>query len=135
MDVQSIYPQVAKIVAEVLATEESKVTLHTRLIGDLGGESIDFLDLVFRLERQFGVKIPRGQIEKEVRGMLSSEDFEKEGVLTDKGLEALRNYLSEIPPDRFKKGLKVNEIPSLFTVETFCKLVLRAQERAKTSTA
>ncbi len=126
---QTIYPEVAKIVADVLGIEESKVTLTSRLIQDLGAESIDFLDLIFRLERQFNVKIPRGQIEKEVRGALQSEDFEKAGVVTDKGREVLRSYLAEVPAEHFKPGLKVHEIPTLFTVETFCKLVLRAKAR------
>lgn len=128
-EVQEIYPQVSKIVADVLAVDESEVKLQSRLIADLGGESIDFLDLVFRLERHFNVKIPRGQIEKEVRGALAAEDFEKGGVITDKGLEVLRTYLSEVPADNFKPGLRVHQIPTLFTVETFCKLVLRAKSR------
>ena len=129
-EVRELYPQVAKIVADVLAVEESEVSQSSRLIADLGGESIDFLDLVFRLERHFNVKIPRGQIEKEVRGALQNSEFEKDGVVTDKGLDVLRSYLSEVPADNFKPGLRVHQIPTLFTVETFCKLVLRAKARA-----
>ena len=128
MDAQSIFPAVAKIVADVVACDESKVTLNSRFITDLGGESIDLLDLVFRLEKQFNVKIPRGQIEKEARGTVPPEEFEKAGVVTEKGVVALKAYLSECPPEWFKPGLKVVEIPTLFTVHTFCKLVLKAQQ-------
>lgn len=126
MTVQEIYPKVAATVADVLAIDEDKVGLDKRLIEDLGGESIDFLDLIFRLEKQFNVKIPRGQIEKEARGSVSAEEFEKNGVITEKGLAALKTFLSECPADWFKPGLKVVEIPKLFTVHTFCKLVLRS---------
>lgn len=128
MDVQSVYPQVASIIADVLVVDEAEVELNKRLIEDLGAESIDFLDLIFQLEKTFNVKIPRGQIEKDARGQLSDAEFEQNGVITEKGLTALKNYLSEVPNVNFKPGLKTNEIPTLFTVETMCKLVLRAKE-------
>ena len=104
------------------------MTLTSRLIADLGAESIDFLDLVFQLEKEFAIKIPRGQLEKNARGALSEQEFEQNGVLSPKGLAALQNYLTEVPESAFKANLKVNEIPMLFTVETFCKLVVAALE-------
>ena len=128
MEVQSVYPQVASIIADVLVVDEAEVALNKRLIEDLGAESIDFLDLIFQLEKTFNVKIPRGQIEKDARGQLSDAEFEQNGVITERGLAALKSYLSEIPAENFKSGLKNNEIPTLFTVETMCKLVLRAKE-------
>ena len=131
MTVESIYPQVAEIIADVLAVETDEISLDKRLIADLGAESIDFLDLVFQLERTFGVKIPRGQIEKEARGTLSEAEFEANGVLTDQGLSALKAYLSEVPEAQFNVGLKVSEIPTLFTVETLCKLVSSAKAKQK----
>lgn len=133
MDTSSIYPRVKVIVADVLAIDESEVEPNGSLINDYGGESIDFLDLVYRLEREFKVKIPRGQIEKEARGALEDEDFAANGKLTEQGMAQLREYLSEVPADRFKDGMSVAAIPTLFTVETFCKLVLRAQERQEES--
>ena len=129
MNVAGVYPKVREIIAEVLVIEEDEVALSSRLIADLGAESIDFLDLVFQLEKEFKIKIPRGQLEKNARGDLPEEEFEKGGVLTEKGLIALKNYLSEIPADQFKANMKVNEIPMLFTVETFCKLVASASEQ------
>src|SRR5687767_14746777 len=122
MDVKSVYPQVAEIIADVLVADKEEVGLNKRLIEDLGAESIDFLDLIFQLEKTFNIKIPRGQIEKDARGRLSDAEFEQNGVITEKGLAALKNYLSEVPAGNFKAGLKVNEIPTLFTVETICKL-------------
>jgi acyl carrier protein len=126
MNVADVYPKVREIVADVLVIDEDDVSQNSRLIADLGAESIDFLDLVFQLEKEFKIKIPRGQLEKNARGDLSEEEFEKGGVLTAQGLQALQNYLSEVPADQFKANMKVNEIPMLFTVETFCKLVVSA---------
>lgn len=134
MDAQSVHPKVSQVICEALGRDPSPLDLKARLIEDLGAESIDYLDILFRLERAFGVKIPRGQIAKEARGTLSEEAFQQGGNLTPQGLERLRNYLSEVPPERFHAGLKVGEIPTLFTVETFCKLVIRAmKEKAQAS--
>ena len=79
--------------------------------------------MVFQLEKEFAIKIPRGQLEKNARGDLSEAEFEQNGALTEKGLVALKNYLSEVPSEYFKANIKTNEIPTLFTVKTFCKLV------------
>lgn len=126
MNVEQVYPKVREIIADVLVIDEKDVALSSRLIADLGAESIDFLDLVFQLEKEYSIKIPRGQLEKNARGTLSEEEFEKNGTLTPQGMQALKNYLSEVPDNYFKTNLKVNEIPMLFTVETFCKLVVSA---------
>lgn len=127
MNVEQIYPRVRAIIADVLVIDEEEVALTSRLISDLGAESIDFLDLVFQLEKEFAVKIPRGQLEKNARGDLSESEFEKNGVLTPQGLISLKQYLSEVPASAFKDPMKVSEIPWLFTVETFCKLIVSAK--------
>jgi acyl carrier protein len=126
MNTETVYPKVRAIVADVLVIDEDEVSLDSQLISDLGAESIDFLDLVFQLEKEFDIKIPRGQLEKNARGELAEDEFEKGGVLTDQGMIALKNYLSEVPAEHFKPNMKVNEIPTLFTVETFCKLIVAA---------
>jgi len=133
MNVADVYPKVREIIADVLVIDEEDVSLNSRLIADLGAESIDFLDLVFQLEKEFKIKIPRGQLEKNARGDLAEDEFEKGGILTTDGLEALQNYLSEVPAEQFKANMKVNEIPMLFTVETFCKLVGVALSQQKTA--
>ncbi|MCH9689427.1 MAG: acyl carrier protein [Gammaproteobacteria bacterium] len=128
MNLETVFPKVQEIIADVLVIEESEVSLSARLITDLGAESIDFLDLVFQLEKEFSVKIPRGQLEKNARGNLTEAEFEQGGVLTEQGLQALKIYLSEVPSEYFTPNMKVNEIPMLFTVETFCKLIVLARE-------
>jgi len=126
-DIEAVYPTVAKTVADALGCEPEDVKLNASLIEDLDAESIDFLDLVFRLERAFKIKIPRGRIVEEARGELTEAQFEQKGFVTDDGMQRLRAFLTEIPAERFKTPMKVAEIPRLFTAETFCKLVVRAQ--------
>jgi len=60
---------------------------------------------------------------------LPENEFENDGVITEQGLVVLKEYLSEIPADQFHAGLKVSEIPTLFTVETLCKIVMRAETK------
>ena len=129
MSVDSIFPKMREIVADVLMIDEDEVMPNSRLIADLGAESIDFLDLVFQLEKEFDIKIPRGQLEKEARGELTDEEFEQKGVVSAKGIEQLKRYFSEVPAESFNDGLKASDIPSLFTVETFSKLVMREKDK------
>ena len=125
-----IESRVLSIVADALDQPAERVTLDASLVDDLGAESIDFLDIVFRLEREFKVKIPRGKAMEEARGELSEEEFEQGGIVTDAGVSKIRAYLSEVPADRIKTPLKAAEIPKLFTTETFCKMVIREQKGA-----
>jgi acyl carrier protein len=129
-EIAAVFPKVAEIMASALGCEVEEVKADASLIEDLGAESIDFLDIVFRLERAFKVKIPRGKIVEDARGELSATQFEQGGVVTDAGLARLKTYLSEVPADRFKSPLSVADIPRLFTVETFCGLVIRRQREA-----
>jgi acyl carrier protein len=130
-EIQAVYPTVAQILADALGCDLHKVKLDASLIEDLDAESIDFLDLVFRLERAFKVKIPRGKIVEDARGDLPESDFEQKGYVTDVGLKRLREFLSEVPPERFRTPMKSADIPRLFTPETFCKVVVRAQRAAQ----
>jgi acyl carrier protein len=129
-EIASVYPKVAGIIADALGVDAAEVKLDVPLIEGLNAESIDFLDLVFRLERAFGVKIPRGKIVEDARGDLPESDFEQKGVVTEAGLKHLREFLSEVPAERFRTPLKSADIPRLFTAETFCKVVVRAQRAA-----
>ena len=129
-EIAAIYPKVAETMADALGCEVEKVLLDASLIADLGAESIDFLDIVFRLERLFKVKIPRGKIVEDARGPLSPEQFEQGGTLTAAGIERLKEFLSEVPADRFGSPQKVSEIPQLFTTATFCKMIIRQQKAA-----
>ncbi len=132
-EILAVFPKVAETMADALGSDTEQVKLKASLIDDLGAESIDFLDIVFRLERAFKVKIPRGKIVEEARGDLSEAQFDQGGVVTEAGFERLKSFLNEVPAERFKSPLKVADIPRLFTVETFCKMVIRQQRAAATS--
>lgn len=129
-EISEVYPKVAQTIAEALGRDIEEMTLTTPLIEGLEAESIDFLDIVFRLERLFKVKIPRGKIIEDARGTLSQAEFEQNGFLTEAGLERLRELLSEVRAERFRSPMKVRDVPLLFTVETFCKLVVSAQKQS-----
>lgn len=130
-EIDAVFPRVAQIVADALGCDLADVKAKESLIEGLDAESIDFLDLVFRLERGFGVKIPRGRIVEDARGPLAEAEFENKGVVTEAGLARLRDFLSEVPAERFRTPLKAADIPRLFTPETFCKVVIRAQRAAQ----
>ena len=129
-EIMAIYPKVAEIIADALGCDEEDVKPDSSLINDLDAESIDFLDIVFRLEREFKVKITRGKAMEEARGELSEEEFEQGGIVTDAGVAKIRAYLTEVSADRIKTPLKAAEIPKLFTSENFCKMVIREQKGA-----
>lgn len=129
-EIMAVYPTVAETMADALGCDVEDIKLDVSLIEGLDAESIDFLDMVFRLERAFKIKIPRGKIVENARGALTEAEFETGGIVTDSGMAQLRAYLSEIPADRFKTPMKAKDIPRLFTPETFCKLVITAQREA-----
>ncbi len=133
-EILEVYPKVAETMADALGCDVEQVTLTVPIIEGLEAESIDFLDIVFRLERAFKVKIPRGKIVEEARGDLPEAEFEKNGYVTEVGLQRLREYLTEVPAERVRTPMKAADIPRLFTPETFCKLVVRAQRVARRAT-
>jgi acyl carrier protein len=125
-DIEAVYPRVASAIAQALARDPAEVNISSRLFADLEAESIDLLDIVFRLEREFKIQIPRGRIIEDARGDLSEAEFENNGVLTAAGLTRLREYLSEVPAESFRPKMNLADVPTLFTVETMCKMVVRA---------
>ncbi len=118
----TIEQQVRSIVAESLGKDLALVKPESNLMGELGAESLDFLDIVFRLERGFDIQITRGEMEKAARGDMSEEEFAPGGVISDKGLERLRQLMPEAS-GRIVQGLKPTQILSLFSVQTFVNLV------------
>src|SRR5205814_8591188 len=114
-EIMAVYPKVAETMADALGADIEDIKLDVSLIEGLDAESIDFLDMVFRLERAFKIKIPRGKIVENARGDLPEAEFEQKGIVTEKGLAQPKRYLSEIPESRFKTPMKVADIPRLVT--------------------
>ena len=130
-DIEAVYPRVAKAIAAALARDTAEVRLESLLVANLEADSIDLLDIIFRLEHEFNVQIPRGQFIEDARGDLSEAEFEDQGVLTDAGLEQLREYLNEVPLENFRLRMKLGDVPTLFTVKTMCKMVVRAMRTSR----
>ena len=119
-----VWGKVQTAFAEALGLDDDEVELGSKIIEDLDAESLDFLDIAFRLERAFDIKIPRGGIEKAAREGIDDEEYEVDGVLTPSALEKLRDAMPEIPPENFEDGLRTTEVPELFVVATFYNLVV-----------
>ena len=129
-EIDAILPKVAETIADALGRDPEEAKPTSSILGDLGGESIDLLDIVFRLEREFKVKLPRGKIVEDARGPLTEAEFESGGIVTPAGEQRLRDFLCEVPAERIKSPIKAAEIPKLFTVETFAKMVIREKRAA-----
>jgi acyl carrier protein len=119
---------VCRLVAESLACDPARVTPAAGLMNDLGADSLDFLDIVFRLERVFDVQITRGEIEAAARGDLTEDEFAPGGVISERGLARLRALMPEAVA-RIQPGLHARQIMTLFTPATFANIVRRARER------
>ncbi len=121
---EALFEKVQSCIAEALGLDAEEVSYGSRLIGDLGAESLDFLDIAFRLERAFDIRIPRGGIEAASKeGLAEGETFEVNGILTPAALERLAAHMPEVPREEFRAGLKVSEVSSLMRVGTFCNVV------------
>ena len=96
------------------------------LTRDLGAESIDFLDIVFRLEKSFDIKIPRGDLFPE--NVLTDPDFVADGKVSDKGIDELRKRLPHADVDKFAENPNVQDIGDLFTVEMITRYIAQKIE-------
>ncbi|MBR9803618.1 acyl carrier protein, partial [bacterium] len=92
------------------------------LSGDLGAESIDFLDIVFRLEKAFDIKIPRGELFPENLAAADS-GFIQDGKVTEAGLNELRAKMPHADVDALAADPKVENIQNLFTVDMICRFL------------
>jgi acyl carrier protein len=110
-----IYEKVTGTLVEALNVDEDQVTPTSTLQGDLGAESIDFLDIVFRLEREFGIKIPRNELFPESI-FQGDPEFVKDGQVTAKGLDELRTKMPYADLTEFEKNPTLEGISDLFTV-------------------
>jgi acyl carrier protein len=126
-EAHKVEQQVREVVAEALARDLSEVKLETILMGDLGAESLDFLDIVFKLERAFSIQITRGEMERAARGNMADEEFAPAGVISEAGLARLRELMPEAA-QRIQPGLRPAQILSLFSVRTFVNLVLAKRQ-------
>ena len=114
VDKEEIIKSVRTIISQALKVDESKVQLNSSLIKDLGAESIDFLDIVFRLEKAFKIKIPKGELFPEK--ILTDARFVKNGHVTQDGMAELKSKMLNVNWDDFSKNPQVSNLGNLFTV-------------------
>jgi acyl carrier protein len=117
-----IYSRVSATLVQALNLDEEDVTPEATLQGDLGAESIDFLDIVFRLEREFAIKIPRGELFPESI-FQGDPEFVQNGRVTDKGLAELRARMPFADLSAVEKGTEVSHVSDLFTVDLIARYV------------
>jgi acyl carrier protein len=110
-----IYGKVTQVLVESLNVDEGDVTPTATLQGDLGAESIDFLDIVFRLEREFGIRIPRGELFPE-SVFQGDPDFVRDGRVTEQGMGELRSRMPYADLSAFDQDRRMTAVPDLFTV-------------------
>ncbi len=117
-----IFEKVQETLVDALGVDDDEITAEATLIGDLGAESIDFLDIVFRLEKNFDIKIPRGELFPENLAAADS-GFVADGVVTADGLAQLREKMPHADVDSFASDPQVSKLPDLFTVNMICKFI------------
>lgn len=110
-----IFKEVQEVMIDALGVDDDEVTIEATLMGDLGAESIDFLDIVFRLEKAFSIKIPREELFP-AESMINNPDFVKNGKLTEIGLKELRENVPHTDITAFENDPDINKLGDLFTV-------------------
>ena len=116
---EEVYDKVRDVLIDALGLDDDEVTEGATLIGDLGAESIDFLDIVFRLEKEFDIKIPRGELFPENLAAADS-GFVVDEKVTEDGIAQLREKMPHADIDSFVADPRVAAIPDLFTVKMIC---------------
>ncbi|MBN2589369.1 MAG: acyl carrier protein [Sedimentisphaerales bacterium] len=122
MSRDDIFAQVQEVLVDALAVDDDEVSLESTLMGDLGAESIDFLDIVFRLEKAFGIKIPREELFP-AESLMNEADLVHNGKLTDKGLTMLREKMPHTDLTNFEKDPDINKMADLFTVNAIVNYI------------
>jgi acyl carrier protein len=118
-----VYIKIIKLLVDALGVEEEAIKPEAALQADLGAESIDFLDIAFRLEREFAIKIPRGELFSEQVFELCTK-IVQDGRATAPDLAALRSLMPYADLSTLERDSRLNQIGDLFTVDFLTRYVL-----------
>ncbi|MBP9733476.1 MAG: acyl carrier protein [Candidatus Omnitrophica bacterium] len=118
-----IFDKIKDCIAKALQISAGDIQVDSKLIADLGAESIDFLDIVFRLEKSFAIKIPRDDLFPEK--VLTDPRYVKDGRITTEGLGVLKEKLPSVAFESFEKDPVVSKLPDLFTVRMIVDYINR----------
>jgi acyl carrier protein len=119
---------VRECLAAALEIPIDAIRLESRIVEDLGGDSLDLLDALFHLEQRFGFAISPRELERRAQAALGGAPLETDGVYTPQALAALRSMMPEIPPEELADGLRTVDLPRRLRVETLVNLVARLRE-------
>ena len=119
---EQVFEKVKEVLVEALGVDDEEVKPEATLIGDLGAESIDFLDIVFRLEKGFNIKIPRGELFPD--NIVNNPEFVQNGKLTPAGLTQLKQRMPHADFSNFEKDPDINKMAELFKVQTIVNYVM-----------
>jgi acyl carrier protein len=122
MSRDDIFNQVREVLVDALGLDDDDVTEGATLMGDLGAESIDFLDIVFRLEKAFNIKVPREELFP-AEAVMNNAEYVSGGKVTAKGLAELKSKMPHTNFSEFEKNPDVNKIADLFTVAAIVNFV------------
>jgi acyl carrier protein len=122
MTKEEIYEKVSGTLVEALNVDDDEIKPAATLQGDLGAESIDFLDIVFRLEREFNIKIPRGELFPESI-FQGDPEFVQDGKVTEKGLTELRTRMPYAELGEFVKNPELSHLGDIFTVDLITRYI------------
>lgn len=122
MSREEIFQEIGDVLIEALGVDEDEVTAEATLMGDLGAESIDFLDIVFRLEKAFGIKILREELFP-IENVMTNPDFVSNGKLTEKGIAELKDKMPHTDLADFAEDPDINKLGDLFTVDSIVNFV------------
>ena len=116
-----IFKKVQTALVDALGVDEEDVTPEATMVGDLGAESIDFLDIVFKLEKAFNIEIPRKELSPE--DILTNAEFVKDGKVTPAGITELKKRMPFVNFTKFEANPNVREFSNLMTVGDLCRYV------------
>ena len=118
-----ILKQVIEVLVDALGVDDDEVTENATLMADLGAESIDFLDVVFRLEKAFDIKIAREELFPADALMNDPDLLGDDQMLTDKGMALLKEKMPHTDLTDFSKNPDINKLGDLFTVGSIVNFV------------
>lgn len=123
MSRDEIFEKVQEVLVDALGVDDDEVTPEASLTADLGAESIDFLDIVFKLEQAFGFKIQQGELFPE--NVTENPDFVRDGRVTDQGIAELKQRLPHADFSKFESNPEVTKVAEIFTVNAVVNFVDR----------
>jgi acyl carrier protein len=118
---EEVFAKVQEALVDALGVDDEDVTPEATMVGDLGAESIDFLDIVFKLEKAFDIQIPRDELFPD--DILTNAEYVHDGKVTSEGLVKLRERMPFADLSRFEKNPQVQDFGNLLTVQDLCNYV------------